>query len=130
MSTWIIVSHRIVIHPRIPVPRLHPLARQWHNSVRLHEPPQRGVVPARPIVIQPKAGRLALPCVSEGRRQRVYPRRIALLAPRLVPLPAIQRPVMVRHYCRAAQVVAQQPLRVRRALRTIWLHKNPPISEE
>ena len=54
MSRWVVVAHGIVIHIRVSIPCLCALTR-WNNRVRLREPSQRRVVPARIIEHETKA---------------------------------------------------------------------------
>jgi len=57
MPARIGVHQRIVVDIRIPIQPLHP-AR--YNRIRLGESPQRGVVPAGVVIIQPNAALEAL----------------------------------------------------------------------
>ena len=60
MPTRIRIPERIIEHIRIPVETLR-IGRAGHKRIRLDEAPQRGVVIARVVVHQAKAGLVALP---------------------------------------------------------------------
>jgi len=56
MPRRVIVPDRIIIHIRVPIPRLRALRLCRDNGVGRKESPQRAIVPARAIKIKPKLG--------------------------------------------------------------------------
>jgi hypothetical protein len=46
------IFYRVIIHPRIPIPRLGTLGGFRDYGIRLDEPSQRGIIPSCPVVVQ------------------------------------------------------------------------------
>jgi len=56
MSRRVVIPDRIIIHIRVPIPRLCTLRPGRDNGIRRNESSQRAVVPASAVKIKPKLG--------------------------------------------------------------------------
>ncbi len=105
MPTWIRIINWAVIRIRVPIPRLYPLLLRY-QCIRLNKPPRRGVIPSRPVIIQPQRAFQSLPGEMVRRRRR--PAAIPLRPPRVIAYLSAHRPAAAGGDRLAAEVVSQR----------------------
>ena len=105
VSRRVIVPDRIIIHIRVPVPRLDSLRGRNHR-IRRKESPQRAVVPARIEEVDSQRGLLSLTCKLVVRAERAGGE--ARLAEGFVQRGGVLDSIRVGGDTAAAEVVAEQ----------------------